>query len=87
MKRRLLLLLTVLAVTVTVLVGQTVETVADRIDRQRYEFPQEKIHVMTDRGSYMAGDTIWLRAWVVDAATHQPVNVNCCRLTTRSRFA
>lgn len=76
MKRRLLLLLTVLAATVTVLVGQTVETVADRIDRQRYEFPQEKIHVMTDRGSFMAGDTIWLRAWVVDAATHQPVNAS-----------
>ena len=65
-----------LAATVTVLVGQNVETVADRIDRQRYEFPQEKIHVMTDRGSYMAGDTIWLRAWVVDAATHQPVNAS-----------
>ena len=73
--RRLIILLNMLAMTV-VMLGQTVETVADRIDRQRYEFPQEKIHVMTDRGSYMAGDTIWLRAWVVDAATHQPVNAS-----------
>ena len=32
--------------------------------------------MLTDRGSYMAGDTIWLRAWVVDATTHQPVNAS-----------
>lgn len=74
--RRLFVLLSVLAVAIAAVLGQTVETVADRIDRQRFEFPQEKIHVMTDRGSYMAGDTIWLRAWVVDATTHQPVNAS-----------
>ena len=74
--RRLFVLLSVLAVAIAAVLGQTVETVADRIDRQRCEFPQEKIHVMTDRGSYMAGDTIWLRAWVVDATTHQPVNAS-----------
>ena len=56
--------------------AQDVQAIAERLDLQRYEFPQEKIHVMTDRGSYMIGDTIRLRAWVVDAATHQPVSAS-----------
>ena len=56
--------------------AQDVQAIAERLDLQRYEFPQEKIHVMTDRGSYMSGDTIRLRAWVVDAATHQPVSAS-----------
>ena len=56
--------------------AQDVQSIAERLDLQRYEFPQEKIHVMTDRGSYMSGDTIRLRAWVVDAATHQPVSAS-----------
>ena len=42
-----------------------------RLDHQRYEYPQEKIHITTDRDNYMGGDTIWFRAFVVDAATHQ----------------
>lgn len=50
--------------------------IAERLDLQRYEFPQEKIHVMTDRGAYLAGDTLMFRAWVVDAATHRPVSAS-----------
>ena len=36
-------------------------------------YPQEKLHVTTDKDSYIAGDTIWLRAHCADAATHRPV--------------
>ena len=36
-------------------------------------YPQEKLHVSTDKDSYIAGDTIWLRAHCADAATHRPV--------------
>ena len=36
-------------------------------------FPQEKIHVTTDRDAYIAGDTVWLRAHCVDAATLEPL--------------
>lgn len=60
----------------TGLQAQDIQAIADRLDYQRYEFPQEKIHVMTDRGAYMSGDTIRLRAWVVDAATHRPVSAS-----------
>lgn len=56
--------------------AQLADSIASRMALQRYTFPQEKVHVMTDKPRYMAGDTIWLRAWVVDAATHQPVDAS-----------
>lgn len=40
--------------------------------------PMEKIHIHTDRSCYASGDTIWFRAYLVDAATNKPCN--------RSRF-
>ena len=42
-------------------------------------YPQEKLHVSTDKDSYIAGDTIWLRAHCADAATHRPVAAQCAR--------
>jgi len=74
--KSLILSLTLILTAAASLFAQDVDAIAARIDLQRTEFPQEKIHVMTDQGSYLAGDTIWLRAWVVDAATHQPVNAS-----------
>lgn len=61
---------------VSVCSAQGTQAIANLLARQCYEFPQEKVHVMTDRGGYLAGDTVWLRAWVVDAVTHQPVNAS-----------
>ncbi len=46
------------------------------LDWQVYNYPQEKIHVMTDKPYYITGDTVWLRAFVVDAVTHRPVNAS-----------
>ena len=46
------------------------------LDWQVYNYPQEKIHVMTDKPFYITGDTIWLRAFVVDAVNHQPVDAS-----------
>lgn len=40
--------------------------------RQTELFPQEKIYVQTDKPHYMAGDTIWFRAYLVDGCTHLP---------------
>ena len=35
-------------------------------------YPQEKIHLHTDRDLYVPGEKIWFRAYLTDAATHQP---------------
>ena len=40
--------------------------------------PQERIYLQTDKPYYAAGDTVWLRAHLLDAATNEPVS--------RSRF-
>ncbi|MSS16589.1 hypothetical protein [Sodaliphilus pleomorphus] len=49
------------------------DSIAARLKMQQYYFPQEKIHVTTDKARYMSGDTVWLRAFVVNAATGEPV--------------
>ena len=54
----------------------TDESLVKRFDAQRLEYPQEKIYVHTDRSYYMGGDTIWLRAHMVDAASHRPVSMS-----------
>ena len=52
------------------------DTLRARLEKQYYEYPQEKIHITTDRNHYMGGDTIWLRGHVVSATTHEPVAVS-----------
>lgn len=56
--------------------GVRAESLLKRFETQRLEYPQEKIYVHTDRNYYMGGDTIWLRAHVVDAASHRPVSMS-----------
>ena len=61
---------------VAVAVSQDFAQYKQNLDWQLYNYPQEKIHVMTDKPYYITGDTIWLRAFVVNAVNHQPVNAS-----------
>ena len=56
--------------------NEEVDSVSLRFLEQLSLFPQEKIYVHTDKPNYMVGDTIWLRAHLVDAATHIPSPVS-----------
>ena len=49
------------------------DTILNRIQEQMCVYPQEKLYIHTDRSVYVAGDTAWMKAYVVDAMTHQPV--------------
>ncbi len=49
----------------------TKESFQDSVLYQLSLFPQEKIHVHTDRTMYVSGEKIWFKAYVVDAFTHQ----------------
>ncbi|MBR5716857.1 MAG: hypothetical protein IKX59_09750 [Bacteroidales bacterium] len=74
MRSLLILCVTIL---LSLAVGQGLaDTIADQLNErlafQRSIFPQEKVHVMTDRELYQPGDTIWMRAWVVDGETFMP---------------
>lgn len=52
------------------------EDALSRIDRQCDLYPQERLHVVTDRDMYCAGDTVWLRVFVADASTLRQTSVS-----------
>ena len=58
----------------SLLLGQKEDTVAFRrieenLMKQLTVYPQEKIHLHTDRDIYVAGEKIWFKAYLADAAT------------------
>lgn len=74
------LLLTVLALG-TVILLSAFSTNDDLIDRllaglKQYneQNPQEKVFVHLDREAYVGGETMWYKAYLVDAASHKPVD-------------
>ena len=48
------------------------DSVSVRLWQQTCLFPNEKIHLHTDRSLYMGGDTLWFRAYLVNAINNQP---------------
>ncbi len=49
------------------------DSLVNRIIEQIVLFPQEKIHIHTDKPVYIAGETIWFRAHVANAVIHTPL--------------
>ena len=47
------------------------DTIQNNINKQLEIFPQERIHLHTDRDYYIPGEKIWFKAYVSDAVTHQ----------------
>ncbi len=50
----------------------TLARVIERFEEQLVAFPQEKLHLHTDKPYYISGERIWFRAHVVNAASHIP---------------
>lgn len=48
------------------------DTIIDRLWQQTNLFSSEKIHLHTDRLVYAGGDTIWFRAYLVNALDNRP---------------
>ena len=59
--------------TSTIVCSANNESVVDRLNYQLSIYPQEKLHVVTDRDIYCGGDTVWLRVFVADAVSHRPI--------------
>ena len=49
------------------------DSAATRLSRQLLLYPQEKVHLQTDKGAYLSGERIWIRAHLVQATGHFPV--------------
>ena len=48
------------------------EEYQETIFKQLKAFPQEKIHMQTDKKAYVIGEDIWYRMYVIDAILHTP---------------
>ena len=47
------------------------DRIFQHFEKQTYLFPQEKIHIHTDRTVYVPGERIWFKAYLTDAVTFQ----------------
>ena len=47
------------------------DTLIGRIYKQYTLFPREKLYTLTDKSTYVPGDTIWMRNFLTDAFTMQ----------------
>ncbi|MDF3077906.1 MAG: TonB-dependent receptor [Sphingobacteriaceae bacterium] len=47
------------------------KAILSKLEKFRAGYPQEKVHLHFDKPSYAVGDTIWFKAYVVDAEMHQ----------------
>jgi hypothetical protein len=66
-------ILYILAIVQITAFGQTpLEKTKDLLTKFSASFPMEKIYVHTDKPHYVSGDTVWLKAYVVNAVNHQP---------------
>ena len=50
------------------------DSLTNRFVTQLSVFPQEKVYLHIDKGTYMAGDTLWFRSYIVDATLHSPLH-------------
>jgi hypothetical protein len=48
------------------------DSIEARFIAQLRDYPQEKIHVRTDKSCYLTGETVWFRIYLVDAFSHHP---------------
>jgi TonB-dependent SusC/RagA subfamily outer membrane receptor len=55
------------------ILNQRINSSEEKLLRQLKIFPQEKIHIHTDKSAYVAGEKIWYRAYVVDAILNRPL--------------
>ena len=52
------------------------DTITKRLLRQTIIYPQENIYTQTDKGDYVAGDTLWFRTYVVNAISRKPEKIS-----------
>ena len=63
-----------LTVPVAHVVADTLHVIRQRLLDFCARVPQEQVYLHTDRPYYVPGDTVWLRAHLVDGVTHVPVS-------------
>ncbi|MDR0559153.1 MAG: TonB-dependent receptor plug domain-containing protein [Prevotellaceae bacterium] len=52
--------------------AQSIHPLEEKLGKQLKSFPQEKIYLHTDKSTYVSGEKVWYRAYLVDAILHAP---------------
>ena len=52
------------------------DTIAHCMTEQLRVYPKEKLHVHIDRSCYLPGDTLWFKAYMVNASSHIPIRLS-----------
>lgn len=50
----------------------SVDSLFSRMEQQALLYPSERLYLHTDRSSYIAGEKVWIKAYVVDGITNIP---------------
>lgn len=51
-------------------------SILSKLEKFRSEYPQEKVHIHTDKPYYTVGDTIWFKAYVVNGEKNELSNLS-----------
>ena len=68
-----------ISLTVHSLSAQTIvsfDTIAHCMTEQFRIYPKEKLHIHIDRSCYLPGDTLWFKAYMVNASSHIPIRLS-----------
>ncbi len=52
------------------------DTIVSRLHTQSRLFAQENLYIHTDKSDYLAGDTLWFRAYTVNAVSRRPESLS-----------
>ena len=52
------------------------DIITSRMTEQLNMYPKEKLHVHIDRSCYLPGDTLWFKAYMVNASSHIPIRLS-----------
>ena len=53
-----------------------VQKIVNQFEKYHSQFPQEKAYLHLDKPYYTAGETIWFKAYLVEATAHLPDTVS-----------
>lgn len=52
--------------------GSYLQQITDKLNNFSSNYPQEKVHIQTDKPYYIAGEEIWVKAYLITAYDNQP---------------